>query len=444
MASSTNEQPELEATISDIATRVNSTHSNLAHQPLVFLKQDITFPQYLALITLADVLMVTSLREGMNLTSHEFIHCQDGQYANSRHGSLILSEFTGSASVFDRHTFLVNPWNYRQCAEALNIALEMTPEQREESWKKLDATVTHYTTNNWLKTYVDALSKAWDEQSCRETISVPRLSIHTLVGKYQASSRRLFVVDYEGTLASWGSPTSIVLTTPQRAIDVLNNLLEDSRNIVYVMSSRMPEEMERLFRRVTGLGLIAENGCFIREAHAEEWITLIDNDETKAWKDGVADMMNYFHERSEGSWIEERHSSLVFHYANCEDQVAAERHASECANHINDTCQSSHVHAVQVEGAIIVEPIIPNKATASSIVFDNIHKRAKRQAGETSNAETEIPEFMLVVGDGREDEVVFRWANKLNEQKSVKSVMTVTLGSKNTEAMATLTQGVTG
>jgi trehalose 6-phosphate synthase/phosphatase len=72
VATSTTEQAELDATVSDIVTRVNSTHSTLAHQPLVFLKQDISFEQYLALITVADALMITSLREGMNLTSHEF------------------------------------------------------------------------------------------------------------------------------------------------------------------------------------------------------------------------------------------------------------------------------------------------------------------------------------------------------------------------------------
>jgi trehalose 6-phosphate synthase/phosphatase len=51
---------------------------------------------------------------------------------------------------------------------------------------------------------------------------------------------------------------------------------------------------------------------------------------------------------------------------------------------------------------------------------------------------------LFVVGDGREDEVVFRWANNLADAKVVENVMTVALGSRSTEAKATLTQGVTG
>jgi hypothetical protein len=53
-------------------------------------------------------------------------------------------------------------------------------------------------------------------------------------------------------------------------------------------------------------------------------------------------------------------------------------------------------------------------------------------------------DFLMVAGDGRDDEVIFRWANELGADKTVKHVTTVSLGSRNTEAGCTLTQGVTG
>lgn len=53
-------------------------------------------------------------------------------------------------------------------------------------------------------------------------------------------------------------------------------------------------------------------------------------------------------------------------------------------------------------------------------------------------------DFLTVIGDGRDDEVIFRWANELERDKKVKHVTTVSLGSRNTEAGYTLTQGVTG
>ena len=89
--------------------RINSVYSTLTHQPLVLLQQDISYSQFLALLSVAEIFMATNLREGMNLTSHDFIHCQDGELASQKHGSLILSEFTGSASIFQGHELLINP-----------------------------------------------------------------------------------------------------------------------------------------------------------------------------------------------------------------------------------------------------------------------------------------------------------------------------------------------
>lgn len=438
VATSTTEQPELEATISDIAMRINSMHSTLAHQPLVFLKQDLAFPQYLALITVADALMITSLREGMNLTSHEFVYCQDGSYGDKKWGSLILSEFTGSASVFGNHALLVNPWDYRQCSEAIHTALTRDVKKREEVWYQMHQAVMQNSTANWVKSFNETLNRVWEEQSSREIMAVPRLSVPRVIERYRNTKRRLMIIDYEGTLASWGSPRSIILTTPQRAITTLTDLTDDPANVVYVMSSRMPEEMERLFRQVNNLGLIAENGCFVREPHTDEWVSLIDKEVSQAWMESVSHILSYFKERMEGSWIEERHCSLVFHYGSSDDQATASRLVAECAGHINDACANQGVHAIPVEGALIVETLGTTKASAAEMVW--------RWCLEPQDEEDVVakPEFLLVVGDNREDEPVFRWANKLQAAKGIDYAMTVTLGSRSTEAKATLTQGVTG
>lgn len=435
VALTTAEQPELEAVVTDIATRVNSIHSSLSHQPLVFLRQDISFPQFLALISVANVLMVTSLREGMNLTSQEFIYCQDGAISpETKHAPLILSEFTGSASLFDNSPYRVNPWNYHEVADAINSSLEASEAEREKRWKALNDTVTHHTAAKWFSEFTSKLRKAYVEQAQRDNLSIPRLDMHSLIKNYKSSKQRLFILDYEGTLASWGSPMNIVMTTPQRAIQALNNVLEDPNNVVYVMSSRMPEEMERLFRQVARVGLIAENGCYIREHNSEAWTKLVDDEQTRSWKAGVADMIAYFRDRTEGSWVEERHASLVFRYANCEDQEAAYRHGADCAANINETCSGMGIHAVNVDGCMIVEPIRPNKATAANLVYERLDK-ASEEGG---------VDFLFVVGDGRDDEVVFKWANVLGEEEKVPVVKTVKLGLQNSEAMATMTQGVTG
>lgn len=440
VATSTTEQAELDATVSDIVTRINSSWANLAYQPVVYLKQDISYPQYLALLTVADALMIASQREGMNLTCHEYLFCQDGKFeGHNKYGSLILSEFTGSASVFGGNELSINPWDYRQCAEAIKKALEMDDAEKKTRWDKLYQAVMHHTAEHWFTAFLARLDKVYDEQHRRDTTSVPRLSINSVGQQYTKSERRLFILDYEGTLASWGAPTDIILTSPQvslfdnrldlhfatsasasftsdsashssksesvtstmwdsftldanytslstsytsdsslachystpheirmdetapthnlqRTLDVLNDLLLDERNTVYVMSGRQPEELDRLFKRVPNLGLIAENGCFIKHFSSTTWTENADPEKMRDWKESVEGIMQYYQERTPGSWIEPRHCSLIFHYKSCEDQESAFRQAGDCASHINDACEEQRVRAIPVEGTFSSYP----------------------------------------------------------------------------------------
>lgn len=437
IATSSAEDPELSATVADIVTRVNSTHSTLAHQPLVFLKQDIDFSQYMALLTVAECLMITSLREGMNLTSHEWVICQDGKFSDNKYGPLVLSEFTGSATVFGQNAILVNPWHYSHCADAIKQALDMSPEERERRWKAMYDIVVKQNAIDWFESYTTALERAWKEHSVRDSTSVPRLSVSGVKSKYQRASRRLIILDYEGTLAAWGSPTDIILTTPKRSVDVLNDLVDDKKNIVYVMSSRMPEEMERLFSPVSGIGMIAENGGFVQEPNSDEWEELTDLEHVRSWKPGVKAILQYYVERIEGSHIEERHSSLIFDYSEADDVAGAFKQAGECANHINDACRGQHVSAVPIEDGLFVSEMNINKGLATELISDNLEKMA-REKGEP------FPEFLMVIGDSREDEYVFNWAHRMEKAGKMRDVVTVTLGARSTEASATLTQGVTG
>lgn len=440
VALSTSERSELDATVSDIVTRVNSSWANLAYQPVVYLKQDIDYDQYLALLTIADALMITSQREGMNLTSHEYLYCQDGKYVNEKkHGSLILSEFTGTSSLFGGNELSVNPWDYRACADAIKTALEMGNTEKERRWSKLYDAVNHHTGSHWFTEFMSRLDRVYDEQHRHDQTSVPRLSMHALTQQYKRTERRLFVLDYEGTLVSWGPVNQIIPVSPQRTLDVLNDLLLDDRNTVYVMSGRRPEELDRLFRRVPNLGLIAENGCFLKDCGSDTWTTMADPEQIRTWKESVKSIMTYYLERTPGAEIEERRCSLIFHYKSAEDYESAARQASDCASHINDACEEQRVHAIPLDGSIIVEPLDWTKETAAEKIFDDL--RQKMHPDEQHKGPLD---FLMVVGDGREDEKVFKWANSLCQESVVKEVVTVSLSSRNTEATATLTQGVNG
>ena len=440
IATAASDEDDLAAQVADVVTRINGNHSTLAHQPVVFLRQDIDHSQYLALLSVAECLMITCLREGMNLTGHEYIYCQDGKYNNHKWSPMIMSEFTGSASIFGDNAILVNPWDHGACAGAIKQALEMGIEERKTRWRNMYGKLMNQNGTVWYHSFMEHLRHAYEEHSQRDLTAVPRLSVSTLVGKYTHAKRRLLILDYEGTLASWGAPNDIMATTPKRLTDTLNDLIDDSKNTVYIMSSRMPEELERLFSLVPGLGLIAENGAFLREAGvsaSDEWLELADRDHTGKWKSGVKNILKYYIERVEGSKLDERHSAIIFDYHHAENPASAFKSAAECANHINDACANQHIQAVPIDNGICISGVDVNKSTATALISDNMQKWSVDKG-------QPMPDFLLVIGDSREDEYVFEWAQGLEKKGIVEGVHTVTLGGRNTAATATLTQGVTG
>ncbi|GJN72463.1 hypothetical protein PLICBS_006536 [Purpureocillium lilacinum] len=428
VALSPSEKTSLDAAVSDIVARVNSSRANLAYQPVVYLKQDIDYAQYLALLTIADVLMVTSQREGMDLTSHEYIFCQDGKMSpHGKHGSLILSEFTGTSSLFHGNQLSVNPWSYRQCAEAIKLGLEMTQGEKKRRWENLYEAVICHTGSLWFDELLSRIDQAYEEQHKRDQTSVPRLSIQSVSDIYGKSSRQLFLLDYEGTLVSWGPANQTIPISPQRTLTVLNDLLLDEYNIVYVMSGRRPEELESVFRTVPEVGVIAENGCFIRDRGSDEWVKMADGAHIAEWKTSVKPLMTYFLERTPGTEIEERHCSLLFHYGGAEDSATASRQASACASQINDACEPQHVHALVMDGSVIVESTDYNRATAAKKVLDDLRGKLD-SAGDDS-----LVDFVMVIGGSSKDEKVFKWANQLQKCGTVDSVVTVSLGNRSTE-----------
>lgn len=205
------------------------------------------------------------------------------------------------------------------------------------------------------------------------------------------------------------------------------------------MSGRSEKELDRLFRTVPNLGLIAENGCFLKNCGDKSWIEMVDNDQIRTWKESVKHILTYYQERTPGSDIEERRCSLIFHYKSAEDFESATRLAGECTAHINDACEEQRVHAIPLDGSILVEPIDWTKGTAAERIHQDLCNSAV-----TNEANKGPVDFLMVVGDGRDDEKVFRWANQLKNNGTVPEVVTVSLGSRSTEATATLTQGVNG
>ncbi|CEG62908.1 Putative Alpha,alpha-trehalose-phosphate synthase (UDP-forming) [Rhizopus microsporus] len=406
IALSTSEQNELRAHISDVVSRINFKFSTISYQPIVFLHQDISFSQYLALLTCADTCLLTPLRDGMNLTSHEYIVCQ-----RETHNPLILSEFTGTYGSFGA-SIRVNPWDYRQIGEAIHDALSMGEDEKTARWNELYKSIETNSSQHFASSIINTLSKIHSQPSRRFSTKIPKLNASILNEVCQPYKKRLFLFDYGGTLIPHGKPPGS--NDLDRVLELLTKLASNPDNAVYVISGRTKINVDTDLGLVPNLGLSAENGFYIKP-RGEDWQQVYDNVDF-SWKPTVKEIFQYYSERTPGAYVETKDTSIVWHYRTTEgtDSQYVSWQAAECQNHIADSVNKNFaVHAMI--GNTTIE-VIPHDINKSSI--------ANRILQDTT------PDFVLAIGDDRSDEDMFAF---LNKQKSLK-VITCTVGTRSTEA----------
>lgn len=134
------EYQRLTSMVHEIVGRINGKFSKLSQVPIFHLDRQLGFDELCALYAVTDVLLVTSLRDGMNLVSYEYVACQDDNA-----GVLVLSEFAGAAQSLGAGAILVNPWNIIDMAAAIDDALNMSEEERRQRHRQNHMHVTIHT-----------------------------------------------------------------------------------------------------------------------------------------------------------------------------------------------------------------------------------------------------------------------------------------------------------
>jgi trehalose 6-phosphate synthase/phosphatase len=199
---------------------------------------------------------------------------------------------------------------------------------------------------------------------------------------YLASHKRLFLVDYDGTLVGFTDNPDDALPTAA-ALDILKTLSADSRNTVAVVSGRDCEFMDQTLGKLP-ISLVAEHGLYFRDRSGTWHPTVPLNQD---WKPAVRHILESA--QVPGSFIEEKSMGLVWHYRRCEP--AAGEHAA--AHLITDL-------------ELLAEPEL-KVADGSKVVEVSIVGVDKGQAARHWLEQGEY-DFILAAGDDTTDEDLFQ------------------------------------
>ena len=315
------EYQALKSMAHEIVGRINSTYGRLGYMPVHYLDQSVQKSQLIALYRRAEVMFISSIRDGMNLVSYEYVACQEGNY-----GIEVLSEFAGSSKVLGAGAVLVNPWNIEETAEALNEALNMEIEERQSRHEYCYNYICKADVHHWAQDFMKQLVKA-SRESSEEYRQVPAIlsykntseydeNVQRLINTVSLSRKVLILVDEEGPFTSknrWDKKIDREMAETLYA-------LADIENVVLMMvSSKKFEESYGAELDLSRVGVAVENGYKYKLPN-QDWEYLVPDMEN-TWFEPVMEVIKYFEERTPGSFHSDTSVSIDWSYSKAHYEI---------------------------------------------------------------------------------------------------------------------------
>lgn len=206
-----------------------------------------------------------------------------------------------------------------------------------------------------------------------------------IISAYRNAKRRLFLLDYDGTLVDIAPRPELAVPTP-RLLATLRGLAADERNVVVIISGRDAETLDAWLGNNLAIGLAAEHGVFVKPKGGR-WETEVVM--TPGWQEPIRRLMQLASRDLTGSFIEEKRTSLVWHYRQA-DPRRAQRVTEQLLAAVRRRAAKLGVSVLSGKCVIEVRGAAATKADA-----------ARRWLGEG------VYDFVLAAGDDVTDEDLF-------------------------------------
>ena len=286
----------LKKQVDGLVGRINGKHSTMDWTPVDYYYRSLPFDQLVSLYAASDVMLVTPLRDGMNLVCKEYLACHDGEG-----GALVLSEMAGAS--YELHEALtVNPFDLEGVVDAMECALTMPVAEQRRRNAPMQERLARYTSKKWAREFLAAVDSVKDRQAGLSAHLLGPTSSERLVA-FRAARQRVLLLDYDGTLMAFSDdPTRVAPDERLRAL--LRRLGSNLRTTVAVVSGRDRATLESWLGDLP-VDLVAEHGVWYRGRGQDTWEMEEPLDDS--WKHSVRGVLADFVDRTPGSLLEESH-----------------------------------------------------------------------------------------------------------------------------------------
>ena len=393
-----------------------------------FICSTLPIDQRLSLWTSSDVLIVTPVREGFNPIPLEYVYAKKEDDVG---GVVITSEFSAISSILNG-ALRVNPYDIQTAVTSIDKALSMSSQERESRRLRDIEFVSSCPSGTWTRNVLRDLRDATTGLNAKQggsaaaartqsvdaatamlsTLSrheLPPLDIDAVKAAYDASSQRVLIIDFNGTLVMKEPPGKYLkremLGTsghkpPATTLRALADLCQDPRNTVLVVSGDTQKNLEGALGNIRGLGMAHSNGaCYsmpLPNEMSRAWLSYDLGVDWEAVKKAALPILSKYTARTNGSFVKLTHASIGWMYNSCDPEWGALQ-ASFLLPELERELRAFDVRFVTLKGVIEVVPKKLNKGLV-----------AKKILEEVSNTTGGRPiDFILCMGDDVSDEKMF-------------------------------------
>jgi trehalose 6-phosphate synthase/phosphatase len=372
---------EFRTTVDALIGRINGRFGTPAWAPVHYVYRNLSEAEVVALYRAADVMLVTPIRDGMNLVAKEFVASRtDGD------GVLVLSEFAGAADEL-AEALHVNPYDVEGLARTCARALELPEAERRARMKTLRRRVFSADVERWARRFLDTVAAPTPAGPQASRAPSPRRAIETTTKALVSAPALVLLLDYDGTLV----PLTEVpeLARPDAAVlTLLSALAQRPHTTVHLVSGRSRDVLEAWLGHLP-VGLHAEHGFFSRPIGAGSWDSHAPVDD--GWRPRALELLEDFAARTPGSLVEEKRSGLAFHF-RAADREFGPRQANELKAHLSTLFANAPVEVMSGDQVVELRPHGAHKGQVVSRVL----------AGAPPDA------LVAAFGDDRTDEDLFK------------------------------------
>ena len=304
---------ELRREITELVSGINGKFGTFSWMPIWYFFQSFSQDDLISFYRKSDVLLVTPLRDGMNLVVKEYIAAR-----NDYMGMAVISETAGAASELGE-AVIVNPNDYNAIAAGIKTALEIPKDEMIARNKIMHRRLSRYNVKFWAGEFLNTLDKTANETKDISYNNADK-DVEEMIQSYQKASKRILFLDYDGTLVGF-KPLPEQAKPDQELKELLLELNKDPKNTVILASGRDRKTLEQWLGDLE-LQFIAAHGLWIRQTK-ERWKNTIPLD--NYWKESIRHILEMYTDRLPGSLIEEKDYSLAWHYRNCEPTNVAQK-----------------------------------------------------------------------------------------------------------------------